>query len=115
MGTQEPTPIRLRVPARAEYVAVLRVAARAVAGRAGCDDDGRSRFQAAAGRAFFAAIDGARDDDQVHVSLRVDQDRVQAEVIGPPGSRARLRALTELADGHDAVDGDGGLRFWIDR
>ena len=110
----EPYVIRLAVPARPEFVQVLRVAVRVVAGRAGCSDDVRSRLQAAVGAAFFEAVDRAEAGARIDAVLEPRDDRM-AVVLGlePRASALDPTAIAGVADGHELLDAGHRLRLWV--
>jgi hypothetical protein len=106
--------IRLRVPAEPDFVSVLRVAARAVAGRAGRLDDARTRLSAAVGVAFFAITDHAPPGATVDALLSAVRGDAALTLQVPP-SLPPLSAAAVAAVGveHElSVDGRS-LRLWV--
>lgn len=106
-GDEVARDIVLTVPGEPDFVTLVRIAARIVAGRAGRDADARSRVQADAGTAFFALAEGAPAGTTVVTHLLVDESAVRIELAveldDPTLAVKRLRAariLHELsADG----------------
>lgn len=86
--------IVLTVPGEPDFVSLVRIAARLVAGRAGQDADARTQLQAAVGRAFFAITEGGRPDGSVSARLSVGPDQVaielQVDSADAPSVAARL-------------------------
>lgn len=81
--------VRLTVPSEADFVAVVRLTVQAVAARAGCTDDARSRLRAAAGAAFFELAAEAGPSGSVVVELRTEGERVGVDLTAvPPGGAA---------------------------
>jgi len=116
MGTRRASDeIRLTVPAEVDYVSVLRVATRVVAGRAGFDDDGRSRLLAAAGAAFFALVRDAAATGSVTSLMRTSRHRVVLELSASSANPLDPDAVVDIGDGHELLDGARTLRFWVDR
>jgi hypothetical protein len=111
--------VRLRVSAHPDLVPVVRAAARIVAGRAGGDDDARSRLQAAVGQAFFAVLEAWSDSEHVVVRLLPSADRITAELTADGTRRpSGLDALVErggLGDGQELAGRGRTVRLWIDR
>ncbi|MET0727725.1 MAG: hypothetical protein ABWZ76_05450, partial [Acidimicrobiales bacterium] len=100
----DPEPIRLTVPAQADFVALLRVTARVVAGRVGFADDARSRLQAAVGDAFFTMLEGAEATSSIVATLHAASGTVTVELTG---DRAPVHhdEIPTLGDGHELRDG----------
>lgn len=110
----DPTAIRLAVPAQPDFVQVVRVAVRVVAGRAGCSDDARSRLQAAVGTAFFELIDRSTADARVIATLTDGGGRLFAELSAEPrSSPLDPTSVAGLADGHELADDARALRLWV--
>lgn len=110
----QPDVIRLAVPARPEFVQVLRVAVRVVAGRAGCSDDVRSRLQAAVGAAFFEAVDRGEPGARIVALLEPRDDRMAVALgLDPRASALDPTAIAGVADGHELLDGGHRLRLWV--
>jgi hypothetical protein len=81
-GDEHADDIVLTVPGEPDFVSLVRIAARIVAGRAGHDADARSRLQAAVGTAFFALTEEASADSAVAMHLRVGgDDTVTIELV----------------------------------
>lgn len=107
--------VRLTVPARQEFVQVVRVGVRVAAGRAGCSDDARSRIQAAVGTAFFALVERSNDDVQVLTTLSLEPGRLSVEMrTDPPMAGIDTTALAGVADGHEVLDEGLCLQLWVD-
>ena len=107
--------VRLTVPARQDFVQVVRVAVRVAAGRAGCSDDARSRIQAAVGTAFFALVERSRDEAQVVTALSLEPGRLVVELRSdPPAPGIDTTSLAGVADGHELVEGGLCLQLWVD-
>jgi hypothetical protein len=79
-GDEVARDIVLTVPGEPDFVTLVRIAARIVAGRAGRDADARSRLQAEAGAAFFALAEGSSAGTTVVTRLLVDDGAVQIEL-----------------------------------
>jgi hypothetical protein len=79
-GDEQARDIVLTVPGEPDFVTLVRIAARIVAGRAGHDADARSRLQAKAGAAFFALTGGASTGTTVVVRLLVEEEAVGIEL-----------------------------------
>ncbi len=79
-GDDQVSDIVLKVPSEPDFVTLVRIAARIVAGRAGQDADSRSRLQADVGTAFFALTEGAPDGRTVSTRLRVGDEAVRIEL-----------------------------------
>jgi len=109
-------PIRLLVPAEVDFVQVVRVAVRILAGRAGCSDDARTRLQAAVGAAFFASLERVGPDAQVSITLEIEATRVAVTVAAPnvPASTHDPHLLGGIADGA-ALDELGNPQVWVAR
>lgn len=106
--------IRLTVPAQPDYVQVVRIAVRVVAGRAGCTDDARSRLQAAAGAAFFELIDRAAPTATIVTALTTEPERmVVALAADPPAAPLDPSSIDGLADGHLMAADGGGVQLWV--
>ena len=105
--------IRLTVPAEADFVSVLRVAARVVAGRAGGGDDARSRLLAATGAAFFAILRDAGASGSVITTLRTDGSRTVLEMTSSAANPLDADVVEGIGDGHEVLDGGRTLRFWV--
>lgn len=106
--------IRLSVPAEADYVSVLRVATRAVAGRAGQSDDARSRLQALTGAAFFAVAEGATTGSAVVAVLHATPDRIDVTLsLDPPGPPLTAAQVAHLGPDHELEAGGRALRIWV--
>lgn len=106
--------IRLTVPARDDFVSVLRATVRMVAGRAGCSDDVRSRLQAAAGQAFFALLDTAPAGTSVRTVVHPEDHSVTLDLTPTdPAALANASSLAGLGDGHEVIDGGRTLRLWV--
>ena len=111
----DPDAIRLTVPARPDFVQVVRVAVRVVAGRAGCSDDARSRLQAAAGAAFFEVVDRSAAGARVLTTLTGGEGRMRVSMTAdPPPSALDPTSVAGIADGHELADGGLGLHLWVD-
>jgi hypothetical protein len=114
-ATEQPQVIRLAVPAEADFVQVVRIAVRVVAGRAGCSDDSRSRLQAAVGAAYFAVLDRALPDAPVAATLRISEERVEVEVrTEQPTSALDPAAAVGLADGCQLSADGRALTVWVE-
>lgn len=114
-AVEHPQVIRLTVPGEADFVQVVRVAVRVVAGRAGCSDDARSRLQAAVGAAFFAVLDHAGPGGSVAAVLRFGEDRMEVEVgTGQPTAAVDPAAVVGLADGCQLSADGRALTVWVD-
>lgn len=114
-AVEEPQVIRLSVPAEADFVQVVRVAVRVVAGRAGCSDDARSRLQAAVGAAYFGVLDRARPEASIAATLRIGDARIEVELrTEDPSSAVDPAAVVGLADGCQVSAGGHGLTVWVD-
>jgi hypothetical protein len=112
-GADDLEVIRLTVPAGPEFVQVVRVAVRIVAGRAGCSDDARSRLQAAVGAAFFEVVDRAPADSSVVAVLTSGDGRTTVDLSAePPASGLDPTSVAGVADGHELTDDGAGLRLW---
>lgn len=107
-------PIRLSVPATADFVSVLRVASRVLAGRAGRRADARSRLQAAVGTAFFAIVDRAAPGTSVVTLLAADADKVELTfLLEPSGEPLTSAALAGLVTDHELSPDGRTLRLWV--
>lgn len=112
--TIEPEVIRLTVPAQADYVQVVRIAVRVVAGRAGCSDDARSRLQAAVGTAFFEVIDRAEPGATIVTTLTTEADRMTAALAADPALELLdTDKVDGLADGHRLGGGGRTIELWV--
>lgn len=106
--------IRLTVPAQPDFVAVLRVAARVLAGRAGREDDPRTRLQAAVGTAFFAITERVGSTGVVVAELRADADRVEMTLLVEPGAPGLDPDDTSMLGTDHELSPDGrSLRLWV--
>lgn len=106
--------IRLTVPAQPEFVAVLRVAARVLAGRAGRDDDARSRLQAAVGTAFFAITERTGATGEVVAELHADIDRVEMTLLVDAGSPGLEPGdVSGLGTDHELSADGRSLLLWV--
>ena len=113
MGTPDDLePVRLTVPAQPDFVTLLRVTARVVAGRVGLADDARSRLQAAVGDAFFTMLNGAESTSAIVATLHAMAGSVVIELTG---ARAPVRhdEVLALGDGHELRRDGATLRFWV--
>ncbi len=107
-------PIRLTVPAQADFVSVLRVASRALAGRAGRRDDARTRLQAAVGTAFFAIVEGAPADSSVVAVLSPGPERVELTLlVDPAGTPLDPAHVANLGVEHELSPDGRSLRLWV--
>lgn len=106
--------IRLTVPAEPDFVAVLRVAARVLAGRAGREDDARTRLQAAAGTAFLAITERVGSTGVVVAELRADADRVEMTLVVEPRAPGLDPAdVADLATDHELSPDGRSLHLWV--
>lgn len=106
--------IRLTVPAQPDFVAVLRVAARVLAGRAGREDDARTRLQAAVGAAFFAITERGRSTGVVVAELRSDADRVEITLLVEAGTPGLEPAdVVDLGTDHELSPDGRSLHLWV--
>jgi hypothetical protein len=106
--------IELTVPAHPDFVAVLRVAARAIAGRAGRADDARSRLQAAVGAAFFAMTDSAPPGSAVVAHLRSGAERVEMTLMVDAAAPGLVpEQLADLATEHELSPDGRSIRIWV--
>lgn len=71
--------IELTIPARPEYIAVVRLAAAGVAGRTALSFDDVEDLKIAVSEACTAAILGG--DQQIHVSFEVSPDRLDVRIV----------------------------------
>lgn len=97
----------LTVPSEPDFVTLVRIAARIVAGRAGHDADARGRLQADVGTAFFALTEGAPAGRAVSARLQVDDGGVHIELaadLDDPALAAKRLAAAGIV--HDTT-GDG--------
>lgn len=106
--------IRLTVPAQPDFVAVLRVAARVLAGRAGREDDARTRLQGAVGTAFFAITRRVGPSGVVVAELRADADRVEMTLLVEPGAPGLEPAdVADLGTDHELSPDGRSLQLWV--
>ncbi len=106
--------IRLTVPAQPDFVAVLRVAARVLAGRAGREDDARTRLQAAVGTAFFAITERVGSTGVVVAELRSDIERVEMTMLVDPGAPGLEPAdVADLGTEHELSADGRSLQLWV--
>ena len=106
--------IRLTVPAQPDFVAVLRVAARVLAGRAGREDDARSRLQAEVGAAFFAITERVWSTGNVVAELRADADRVEMTLLVEAGAPGLEPAdVAQLGTDHELSPDGRSLQLWV--
>lgn len=111
----DPGVIRLSVPAEPDFVAVLRVVARLIAGRSGHHEDARMRLQAAAGTAFFAVLEGAPRDSTVVALLSADPERVELTLVVPPEGKPLTSVhVADLGVPHTLSPDGRSLRLWVD-
>jgi hypothetical protein len=103
-GDERARDIELTVPGEADFVTLVRIAARIVAGRAGRDADARSRLQAEAGAAFFALTEATPPGATVTIRLQVADDEVRIELaLEVDDPTLALKRLDQAGIGHDAA------------
>jgi hypothetical protein len=90
--------VRLTVPAEADFVAVVRLTVQAIAARAGCTDDERSRLRAAAGTAYFEAAADAGPEGTVLVELHTEGHRVLVGLTAVPARSEPTRSGTRMVE-----------------
>lgn len=114
MGTKtDREAIRLTIPAEDDFVAILRVAARVVAGRAGGGDDIRSRLLAAAGTAFFVLLRQAGASGSITTWLSTDDDRITLEMTPDAANPIEAKDVRDIGDGREITNGGRTLRLWL--
>lgn len=110
-GDEVARDIVLTVPGEPDFVTLVRIAARIVAGRAGRDADARSRLQADAGAAFFALAEGAPAGTTVVTRMLVDEGDVRIELAVELDDPAlAVKRLDEAGIVHDAAASGGTVR-----
>lgn len=105
--------IRLTVPAEDDFVAVLRVAVRVAAGRAGGGDDTRSRLTATVGSAFFALLRAAGASGSITTEIRVDDGRITLEMTPEAANPLEAEHVEGIGDGREITNGGRTLRVWV--
>jgi hypothetical protein len=102
------------VPAVADFVSVLRVASRVLAGRAGRRADARTRLQASVGTAFFAIVERSAPGTSVVTLLAADADRVELTfLLDPSGEPLTPDAVAGLVTDHELSPDGRSLRLWV--
>ncbi len=112
----DPERLRLRVPAEADFVPLLRVTVRLGAGRMGWGDDLRAKAQAGVGAAFFALVPDDEPDRSVRLLVELGADELHMELATDvelePGHELDTSPLDGIVDRWQVADGGRTLRLW---
>lgn len=102
MATERPTEVEIRIPCRAEYVGVARLAILGVASRMDFSYDEVEDIRLAVGEACTSAIERSRKhsdgNDMIDIRCTVEENKLTVEVSDKGGDTSEPREAEGVSD-----------------